>query len=131
MENTYWNRKGTYENLVAELNKLVPDMGEIAGSNNRKLEKFRKASNAYYDIFNNGGCNRGAQIRSIFGFGMTTMSEVVWGEHGKYRKYHWDAIHAIVEPIMDKIILAAAKEQDVRDWDLQAEQNAYDRMVEA
>jgi hypothetical protein len=127
MENTYWNRKGNYENLVAELNKLVPDMGEIAGSKNRKLEKFRKASNAYYDIFNNGGCNRGAQIRGIFGFGMTTMSEVVWGEHGKYRKYHWDAIHAIVEPIMDKIILAAAKEQDIRDWDAEAAQNDYEK----
>ena len=127
MENTYWNRKGNYENLVAELQKLVPDMGEIAGSKNRKLEKFRKASNAYYDIFNNGGCNRGASIRTIFGFGMTTMSEVVWGEYGKYRKYNWNAIHAIVEPIMDKIILDAAREQDVRDWDAEADRNDYEK----
>jgi hypothetical protein len=127
MENTYWNRKGNYENLVAELNKLVPVMGEIAGSKNRKLEKFRKASNAYYDIFNNGGCNRGAQIRAIFGFGMTTMSEVHRDAYGNRRKYHWNAIHAIVEPIMDKIILAAAKEQDIRDWDAEAAQNDYEK----
>ena len=127
MENTYWNRKGAHENLVAALNMRIPVMGEIAGSKNRKLEKFRKASNAYYDIFNNGGCNRGAQIRGIFGFGMTTMSEVVRGKYGKYRTYHWDAIHAIVEPIMDQIILAAAKEQDIRDWDAEAAQNDYEK----
>ena len=113
MENTYWNSKGTHQNLVKQLNELVPAMGEIQGKQNKALEKFRKASNAYYDIFNNGGCNRAAEIRGIFKFGMTSMSEVVRGANGKYRKYHWDAIHEKVEPIMDKIILAAAAEQNI------------------
>ncbi len=113
MENTYWNRTGTHQNLVEQLNKLIPAMGEIKGSKNRQLEKFRKASNAYYDIFNNGGCNRGASIRSIFGFGMTTMSEVYRDGYGNHRRYHWNAIHERVEPIMDKIIEAAAAEQNI------------------
>ena len=122
MENTYWNRKGTHQNLVKQLNELVPAMGEIQGKQNKALEKFRKASNAYYDIFNNGGCNRAAEIRGIFKFGMTTMRT------GK--TFNWNAIHERVEPIMDKIILAAAAEQDVRDWDAEAARNDYELMME-
>lgn len=113
MQNTYWDRTGTHQNLVEQLNKLIPFTGEIKGSKNKALEKFRKASNAYYDIFNNGGCNRGASIRGFFGFGMTSMSEVYSGRYGRSRRYHWDAIHEKVEPIMDKIILAAAAEQNI------------------
>ena len=125
--NTYWNNKGTHQNLAEQLRPLVPAMGEVKGKQNKALDKFRKASNAYYDIFNNGGCNRAAEIRGIFKFGMTSMSEVVRGEHGKYRKYHWDAIHAVVEPIMDQIILAAAAEQGIRDWDAEAVRNDYEK----
>jgi hypothetical protein len=110
MENTYWNSKGTYQNLVEELNKLVPTSGEIKGSKNKALEKFRKASNAYYDIFNNGGMNRGRSIGKIF--------EGVMFYFGHYRRcnfgrMNWERIHAITEPKMDEIILAAAKEQSI------------------
>lgn len=114
MEKTYWNHCGTHQYLAEELNKLIPATGEIKGSKNKALEKFRKASNAYYDIFNNGGCNRAASIRGIFGFGMTSMSEVYRDHNGRrYRHYHWNAIHEVVEPIMDKIILDAAAEQNI------------------
>ena len=113
MENTYWNRTGTHQNLVEKLNKLIPTMGEIKGSKNRQLEKFRKASNAYYDIFNNGGCNRSGSIRGFFGFGMSSMSEVHRDAYGNTRRYNWNAIHEKVEPIMDKIILAASAEQNI------------------
>lgn len=111
MENTYWNSKGTHQNLVEGLNKLVPASGEIKGSKNKALERFRKASNAYYDIFNNGGCNRGGSIRGFFGFGTSSMIEVVYTPMGRVRRLNWEAIHAIVEPKMDEIILAAAVEQ--------------------
>lgn len=111
MENTYWNGKGTHQDLVNKLEELVPTMGKIKGSKNRLLERFRKASNAYYDIFNNGGFNRGASIRGFFGFGMSSMCEYINGQRGRYRHYNWDAIHARVEPKMDAIILDAAREQ--------------------
>jgi hypothetical protein len=107
MENTYWNRKGAHENLVAALNMRIPVMGEIAGSKNRKLEKFRKASNAYYDIFNNGGCNRMQSISKIFGTDATCHLRY----RVSYRSPDWDAISEVVEPKMDAIILDAAKEQ--------------------
>jgi hypothetical protein len=113
MENAYWNRTGTHQNLVVKLNKLIPATGEIKGSKNYQLERFRKASNAYYDIFNNGGCNRSGSIRGFFGFGMSSMSEVHRDAYGNTRRYNWNAIHEKVEPIMDKIILAAAAEQNI------------------
>ena len=119
MTNTYWNSNGTYQNLAEQLRSHVPFAGEITGKENKALEKFRKASNAYYDIFNNGGCNRAAQIRSIFKFGMTTMRV------GK--RFDWNAIHEKVEPIMDQIILAAAAEQGIRDFDAEAERNDYEK----
>lgn len=112
MENTYWNSKGTYQNLVEELNKLVPDSGEIKGSKNRQLERFRKASNAYYDVFNNGGCNRGHAIGKWFGPSVTFRLRQLW-ENRRYFMMDngWDRIHLETEPKMDEIILAAAKEQ--------------------
>ena len=119
MTNTYWNSNGTYQNLAEQLRPLVPVMGEVKGKQNKALDKFRKASNAYYDIFNNGGCNRAAQIRSIFKFGMTSM------RLGK--RFDWNAIHEKVEPIMDQIILAAAAEQGIRDFDAEADRNDYEK----
>jgi hypothetical protein len=113
MENTYWNSMGTHQNLAEQLRALLPAMGEIKGSKNKALEKFRKATNAYYDIFNNGGGNRAASIRGIFGFGMTSMSEPCRDAYGNTRRYNWNAIHERVEPIMDKIVLAAAAEQGI------------------
>jgi len=120
MENTYWNEKGTYCQLNVELEKLIPAIGPVdKPSKNKALERYRKASNAYYDIFNNGGGNRPGAIRAFFGFGMSSMK--CGGD------YNWNLIHHIVEPIMDQIILAAAKEQDIRDWDAEAAQNDYEK----
>ena len=127
MSTTYWNSNGTYQNLAEQLRPLVPHAGEITGKENKALEKFRKASNAYYDIFNNGGCNRAAEIRRIFKFGMTSMSEVVQTGRLRHRKLNWNAIHEKVEPIMDQIILAAAAEQGIRDWNAEAERNDYEK----
>jgi len=105
MENTYWNSKGTHQALADELAKLVPVMGEIKGSKNKELERFRKATNAYYDIFNNGGMNRGQSIGKIFPGVMFYIKDA-----RRFRSI-WDSIYRITEPKMDAIILAAAKEQ--------------------
>ena len=109
MENTYWNSKGTHQALVDKLDKIVPAMGEIKGSKNRELERFRKASNAYYDIFNNGGMNRGRSIGKFFEGAMFYLRERQRFSHSG--RSIWDRIHMITEPKMDEIILAAAKEQ--------------------
>ena len=109
MENTYWNSNGTHQALADELAKLVPVMGEIKGSKNKELERFRKATNAYYDIFNNGGINRGRSIGKIFEGAMFYLKERQRFSHSD--RSIWDRIHMITEPKMDAIILTAAKEQ--------------------
>ena len=111
MENTYWKGNGTHQALVTELEKLISESGEVEGSKNMALERFRKASNAYYDIFNNGGMNRGRSIGKLF-------KGVMFYLNNRERFSHsgrsiWDRIYVITEPKMDEIILAAAKEQGI------------------
>ena len=110
MENTYWSNKGTYAELNAKLEKLIPASGSVEKPwKNKALERFRKASNAYYDIFNNGGCNRGRAIGKYFEGAMYYLSR----HYGVYNfgRVNWERIHMITEPKMDAIILEAAKEQ--------------------
>lgn len=106
MEKTYWNNNGSYQDLSVALRNMIPDEGRVKEPRkNAKLDLFRRASNCYYDIFNNGGCNRRAEIRNIFDI---RFSYTAYSDRNPNR---WDNIHATVEPIMDKIILEAASEQ--------------------
>lgn len=113
MEKNYWNQSGTHQSLVQSLNQLVPSSGGVEKPwKNKSLERFRKASNAYYDIFNNGGWNRGKSISRFFGTDVTFRLR----RSRQNRRYFdmdngWERIHASTEPKMDAIILEAAKEQ--------------------
>lgn len=103
----YWNNTGTHQELANRLQALVPLEGpcEFPRSKNKALDKFRRASNAYYDIFNNGGCNFGPLIRDIFGISMSYFKSY------SVPMYRWEDIHNKIAPIMDEIILATAREQ--------------------
>ena len=102
---SYWNHKGKHQGLATALERLIPFEGEVKDHRkNPKLERFRKASNAYYDIFNNGGINRPQAIRSYFGVRMSEFRR--WD-----RRIDFDSIFALTEPAMDKIVLEAAEEQ--------------------
>lgn len=102
MKNTYWIGKGKYQDLADKLNELVPTTGSVPNlKENRALEKFRKASNCYYDLFNNGLCNRAAEFRSIFGFAGTYIAKKGLSYCQK------------LEDKMDEIILDASKEQNI------------------
>lgn len=54
MEKTYWNSLGKYQDEVDRINKLVPSRGR---TDNRYMNLFLVASNLYYDMYNNDGCN--------------------------------------------------------------------------
>ena len=111
MENTYWNNAGTYSELNAKLEKLIPMSGSVEKpSKNKALERYRKAFNAYYDIFNNGGCNRGRAIGSYF---EGVMFYIDHYRRTNFGNVNWQRIYAITEPKMDAIILAAAQEQKI------------------
>lgn len=105
---SYWDNTGKFQQFVEALQALVPVEGSCSNprSTNRWLEKFRVASNAYYDIFNNGGMNRGGLIRRIFDL---PASEYI--AYGRGKCFNWGAALRKTEPVMDDIILKAAVEQ--------------------
>ena len=105
---TYWNSKGKFQSAADTLQKLIPDMGPVpkATTRNKKLEKFRKAANCYYDLYNNGLCNRRRSFVKIF-TSVPAWSLPRYGETGSARVYE------AVEREMDEIIRQAAEEQEI------------------
>ena len=99
----YWNNKGKHQAIYEMVQVLIPSEGEVSGAHNKALEKLRKAANCYYDVFNNGLCNRAAEFRQVFGFGGTTFA--------KHFKMDSDD-GLLLEAKMDDIIMAAFIEQD-------------------
>jgi hypothetical protein len=121
--NTYWCQKGKHEALDKELRKLVPSSGEVENADsNPALEKYRVASNCYYDLYNNGLCNRGEEFKKTFGFdafesGVRRINPRWDGEDedAKYSGYI-DLTQKLIdrtERKMDAIIVAAAHEQHI------------------
>jgi hypothetical protein len=101
---TYWNHNGKFEDLANKLQKLIPDSGAVPSPRkNVALEKYRKAVNCYYDLYNNGLCNRARLFASVFG--------VASGRYGSYRLGFSPSLYAQVEEKMNSIVLAAGKEQ--------------------
>lgn len=115
MKNTYWNHSGTHQVLAVELYERIPEMGIVTNpSKSKALERFRKAQNAYYDVFNNGGCNRGWSISRYFGKEVTRylryMRKNGYAAHIDVDRI-WERICEYTEPKMDALILEAAQEQ--------------------
>lgn len=65
---TYWNNEGTYQDIAEALQGLLPSHGEVPDgkTTNKCLERFRKAQNCYYDLYNNGLCNRAREFSTVF-----------------------------------------------------------------
>jgi len=107
IKHTYWNHMGTFQSAAKALNKLIPAEGSVANprSKNKKLEKFRKASNAYHDLYNNGLCNRADEFRRVFGFGATRYRYAF----GRF----YTTAYLRTEEQMDAIVAAAALEQGI------------------
>ena len=103
---SYWNSNGTYQAQYEELIKLVPREGEVKKGTCKhvfSLERFRKACNSYYDVFNNGGGNRDASTARFFPGALAEIRES-W----KYRVTpNWDYVARICDEKMDVIIREA------------------------
>ena len=73
-------------------------------------DRLRRAINAYYDIYNNGGCNSVSRKVSYFFPGV--MSRLKSNRYRSMNRGHdWDAVEKITEPMMDEIILKVAKKK--------------------
>ncbi len=107
---TYWNHSGRHQEFQNRLETLIPTSGEVSNAKqNRALELYRKAGNCYYDLYNNGLCNRRQEFYSIF--------KLKSARHSWSRRYNRMSEHeektflAAVESKMDELILAAYLEQ--------------------
>ncbi len=103
-----WAINQGFKQLQEKLDELIPMQGsvEFARSKNKKLEKFRVASNLIYDLFNNGLMNKGSHFRQFFGFGVYT--------RGGISQNYFQQLEKTLEPVMTDIILEAAKEQGLK-----------------
>lgn len=98
---TYWNGKGKHQSLAAQLEKLIPMMGECP-ADRPKLESLRKAQNLYYDLYNNGGCNHPSKAFAKLGVQKTAFNS----RDARVANHQYKT----ADEKMDKFILAAAKE---------------------
>lgn len=110
-EPTYWGHNGKYQVYVNQLNDLIPVEGSVDRPyKNKALERFRKASNCYYDLYNNGLYNRAREFAGIFGIRSSDHRYNIRSRH--YYGPMFDAnFYKKVEAVMDQIVLAAAVEQ--------------------
>ena len=104
---TSWGIHEGFKTAVDRLNNLLPIEGrvEYSQSKNKNLEKFRKAQNAMYDLFNNGLCNKKNECRKIFGF--------TYSKTHEWNKTQWFYVEEIMETHFTPIIQNAIKEQGV------------------
>lgn len=116
-ENTYWSHKGTYPEAVEKLQALIPASGSVAQPyKNKALERFRKAVNAYYRLYNDGDFNSGkGRMFGIEYISRFSTRKYYTGHGGRMQSYHdWtQGLYDEVEKGMDRIIEAAAKEQGI------------------
>lgn len=104
--NAEWGVTEATRPLAKELDVLIPISGPVAQPNkNPKLEKYRKAANVVYDIFNNGLMNRGLQLR-VLGLRKHDLPRIRgWGT--------WSQCEGVVEKAFTPIIIEACVEQGI------------------
>lgn len=103
-ENTYWNGKGKHQVLADALHELVPLEGSVVQPHkNKALERFRKASNAYYDLYNNGLMNRAQSFAKLFG--------IASGRFRTVDRGFLPRMYEMAEAKMNEVVLDAAEEQ--------------------
>ena len=104
LDKSFWSHTSKLQAVSDKLHTLVPSSGSVEKPRkNRALEKYRNATNCYYDLYNNGLCNRSAQFRQVFG--------IASSHFGSYRFGYSDHLYALVEDKMEEIVLSAAAEQ--------------------
>ena len=109
-----WGVRNDVKHLVEALQHKLPASGMVKNANkNRCLEKFRKAQNVTYDIFNNGLINRGKSLKVL---GLKRDDLPLPEYYGRGRHYfpgNWDRVEFLVCEAFTPIVRAAAIEQGI------------------
>lgn len=104
-----WGLNSGFAEVVEKLNELLPMEGacENPRTKNKHLDKFRRAQNAAYDLFNNGLWNKRGLFKQIYGWAPTCRD----CDHASRRQ--WTYWEDRVEEDFTPIIMAAAREQGI------------------
>ena len=107
---TYWNEQGTYQAIAEELQALLPTFGEVdkGKTTNKALERFRKAQNCYYDLYNNGLCNCAREFSTLFR--IPGVPREIKQNYG-YNYLVSSATEDAIDKRMDELIMSAYAEQ--------------------
>ena len=105
-----WGVNEGFKDLSEKLDELLPMMGrcEFPNSKNQALDKFRRAQNAAYDLFNNGLGNKRSLFQNIYGWSVGVR------DTSYAHKSTWTHWEDRVEEVLTPIILEAAKEQGIK-----------------
>ena len=105
-----WGVNEGFKYLQEKLDELLPWEGrcEFPNSKNKHLDKFRRAQNAAYDLFNNGLGNKRSLFNKIYGWSVGPKDTCY------ATKRNWSHWEDRVEEVLTPIIIAAAKEQGVK-----------------
>lgn len=95
LNSSYWNSNGKHQKTYDALVKLIPPYGECP-ADSPKLERLRHASNAYYQLYNNG---RASGASRIFGVAASR------------------ALEDLIEAKLDSFIMEATEEQLIKKLD--------------
>jgi hypothetical protein len=110
---SYWDNTGKFQQQADILQKLLPDSGQCPNlTQNEALDLFRRACNCYYDLYNNGLCNKGQQFAAIFR--IAGVPSEIRSRRGLSTMLSVETMMAIEER-MDQIITAAVMEQFLTD----------------
>jgi hypothetical protein len=113
-KNANWGCTPETFDLANRLNDLeiFPRQGSVPGwgGRNKHLEKFRKAQNVVYDIFNNGLGNRGKSLK-VLGLKKYDLALAEYVGYRLINPTNWEQIEEVVEEAFTPIVMAAAKEQ--------------------
>lgn len=110
-KHSYWNDWGRYKDYADKLNRLVPSSGPCP-ADAPKLDRYRIACNCYYDLFNNGLCNRAAEFRSVFKFSPRKQYPAR-DNYGRSIDFTNEAMNARLNAALDLFIVEAAIEQGI------------------
>ena len=109
----YWDNTGKFQQQADILQKLLPNSGQCPNvTQNEALDLFRRAVNCYYDLYNNGLCNKAQQFAAIFR--ISGVPAEIRSRRGFSTDLSLETMMAI-EYRMDQIVTAAVMEQFSKD----------------
>lgn len=108
---TYWDQNGKHQDKSDILEKFIPNTGKCKGfsGSNKKLDKLRRATNVYYDLYNNGLFNRAREFKGVYDFAaQDVLAHLKHIGFNNWENYGWGDR---IEESMDSIIMDAWDEQ--------------------